>query len=100
MDAQEIAVGWWPGSPSYPRAAFYAYAHPAPEGLRDADVSPGRWDDALGEFVLDWDDVLRSPDPHATALAFAHATAAHACRVCGWEPTLAASLGGNPPPVA
>ena len=34
MDAQEIAVGWWPGDPRYPRAAFYAYAHPAPDGLR------------------------------------------------------------------
>ena len=30
MDAQEIAVGWWPGDPRYGNAAFYAYAHPAP----------------------------------------------------------------------
>jgi hypothetical protein len=100
MDAQEIAVGWWPGSPTYPRAAFYAYAHPAPEGFGDADVSPGRWDEALGEFVLDWDDVVRSPDPQEAALGFARATAAHACVRCGWEPALAASLGGDPPPVA
>ena len=34
MDAQEVAVGWWPGDPRYPKAAFYAYAHPAPDGLR------------------------------------------------------------------
>ena len=27
-----IAVGWWPGDARYPRAAFYAYAHPAPDG--------------------------------------------------------------------
>ena len=29
MDAQEVAVGWWPGDPRYGSAAFYAYVHPA-----------------------------------------------------------------------
>src|SRR5436190_14731231 len=28
MDAQEVAVGWWPGDERYDKAAFYAYAHP------------------------------------------------------------------------
>ena len=32
MDSQEIAVGWWPGDARHDRAAFYAYAHPAPPG--------------------------------------------------------------------
>ena len=46
MDAQEVAVGWWPGDPRYGKAAFYAYAHPAPEGFADAKLSPApaRWD--------------------------------------------------------
>ena len=30
MDAQEVAIGWWPGDGRYGKAAFYAYAHPAP----------------------------------------------------------------------
>ena len=66
MDAQEVAVGWWPGDPRYDKAAFYAYAHPAPEGFADARRSPprpARWDGALGEYVLDWDDVCASDDP-------------------------------------
>ena len=73
MDAQEVAVGWWPGDPRYGKAAFYAYAHPAPEGFAGASLSvPGaRWDTSLGEYVLDWDDVRRSADPHAMALEFA-----------------------------
>src|SRR5581483_3318744 len=40
MDAQEVAVGWWPGDPRYPKAAFYAYAHPAVDGLAHAALAP------------------------------------------------------------
>ena len=32
-NAQQIEVGWWPGDDRYPRAAFYAYAYPPPEGF-------------------------------------------------------------------
>src|SRR5947209_6491259 len=38
MDAQEVAIGWWPGDPRYGQAAFYAYAHPAPDGFAGAGV--------------------------------------------------------------
>src|SRR6476646_7075686 len=49
MDAQEVAVGWWPGDARYPKAAFYAYAHPAPDGFEDATLRPAaaHWDSAL-----------------------------------------------------
>jgi hypothetical protein len=101
MDVQEVAVGWWPGDPRYPKAAFYAYAHPAPENYADATLEPGaaRWDAALGEFVLDWQDVCASPDPHAAALAFARSAFRHSCAICGWDPQLPASAEGDPPPV-
>jgi Family of unknown function (DUF5996) len=101
MDAQDVAVGWWPGDARYPRAAFYAYAHPAPEDFGTARLSPSaaRWEPSLGEYVLDWDDVRASPDPHATALEFARSAVRHACLVCGWDPALAASVEGTPPPL-
>jgi hypothetical protein len=99
MDSQEVAVGWWPGSANYPRAAFYAYVHPSPNAFADADLAPGRWDVDLGEFVLDWDVVLTSADPHATALAFARSATRHGCALCDWDPTLASSLEGRPPPL-
>jgi hypothetical protein len=102
MDAQEVAVGWWPGDPRYGKAAFYAYAHPAPEGFAGGLVSPpqARWDPALGEYILDWDDVRSKPDPHAVGLEFARSVFRHACAVCEWDPALPASAEGTPPPVA
>jgi hypothetical protein len=71
-DDRELAVGWWPGEPKHPNAAFYAYAAPAPEGFEEAQLSPApaRWDAELGEFILDWDDVVAADDPHALALEF------------------------------
>jgi hypothetical protein len=101
MDAQEIAIGWWPGDRNYPKAAFYAYAHPAEEGFADGVLSPAaaHWDTALGEFVLDWDDVRSAPDPHAAALEFARSAFRHACAACRWDGRLAASADGVPPPV-
>ncbi len=101
MDSQEVAIGWWPGNPGYPKAAFYGYAHPAPEGFAGAEISPppARWDGVLGEYVLDWSEVCASADPHATAVEFAHSVFRHACLVCGWDPALLASAEGSPPPV-
>ncbi len=99
MDAQEVAVGWWPGDTRYAKAAFYAYAHPAPSGFAGARLSAGRWDDTLGEYVLDWDDICSTPDPHQAALDFAHSAFHHACTVCEWDPGLLASAEGSPPPV-
>jgi hypothetical protein len=102
MDAQEVAVGWWPGDPSYHKAAFYAYAHPRPEGFADATPSPAgaRWEPGLGEYVLDWELACASPDPHQAGVEFAQSVFSHACMVSGWDPALAGSAQGTPPPLA
>jgi hypothetical protein len=101
MDSQDVAVGWWPGDARYGKAAFYAYTHPAPEGYGGATLSPAptRWDEGMGLYVLDWDDVRSSADPHAVALEFARSAFRHACTVCEWDPSLLASAEGTPPPV-
>jgi hypothetical protein len=101
MDSQEVAVGWWPGDARYGKAAFYAYAHPAPPGFETATLSPAeaRWEPAVGEYLLDAEDLSSSPDPRASALAFARSAFQHACAVCGWDPRLSASARGSPPPV-
>ena len=77
-------------------------AHPAPAGFAAATLTPeaARWDATLGEYVLDWDDVRAASDPHAAGVEFARSAFRHACVVCEWDPGLAASAEGAPPPVA
>ena len=101
MDSQEVAVGWWPGDPNYGKAAYYAYAHPAPPGFEGATLAPAaaRWDSNLGEYVLDDDDVWQSSAPREDAIQFARSAFQHACLVCGWDPDLAASAESTPPPI-
>jgi hypothetical protein len=101
MDAQEVAIGWWPGDPRHDQAAFYAYAHPAPEGFAQLTLSPpaAHWDAALGEYIMEWDDVCSAPDPFAAALEFARSSFRQACTACAWDMTLAASADGTPPPL-
>jgi Family of unknown function (DUF5996) len=102
MDAQEVAIGWWPGDARHTKAAFYAYAHPAPEGFSNATLAPAaaHWDGDLGEYILDWDDVRNAPDVRASGLDFALSAFRHACTVCNWAPALLASAEGTPPPIS
>src|SRR5918994_6303734 len=50
MDAQDVAVGWWPGDPRHPGAAFYSYTHPAPESFGEGRLSPdaAHWEPDMG----------------------------------------------------
>jgi Family of unknown function (DUF5996) len=100
-DAEQAAVGWWPGDARYRKAAFFAFAYPAPPGFEQATLFPAeaRWDADLGEYILDWDDVRAAAEPHAAVLEFAHSAFRHAYTVCGWDPALGASAEGQPPPV-
>jgi hypothetical protein len=102
MDAQEIAVGWWPGDVRHPTAAFYAYAHPRPDGFGQHALDPAaaRWDEALGEYILEWDDVRSAPEQYETALEFTRSAFRHACVACQWDEGLAASGDGRYPPVS
>lgn len=100
-NAQLIEIGWWPGDARYPKAAFYGFASPAADGLDSASLSPAaaHWDEQMGEYLLNWEDVRTSVDPRRDALDFGVSVARHACSVCDWDAALAASVDGVPPPV-
>src|SRR5436309_2441933 len=89
MDAEEVAVGWWPGDARYGHPAFYAYAHPPRDGFADAPMSPGRWDGGLGEYLLDWDEARSAPEPQGVAVDFARRAFRHACAGREWDDALA-----------
>jgi hypothetical protein len=101
-DAQQVEIGWWPGDARYPQPAFFGFAFPAPDSFATATLSPpsARWDTVLGEYLLDWADVVAASDPHETALTFGRSVVAHACAVCEWDPVLARSAQSDPPPLS
>ena len=83
---EESSAGFWPGSDSFPQAAFYSYAYPEPAGYRDRAVTAGGYFDAkLGEFILPYDAVRAAADPDALLLDFLQATYAAAADTGGWD---------------
>jgi hypothetical protein len=82
MDAQEVAVGWWPGDARYGSGVLRLRAPGAGRVRARCPAPPARaGTPSLGEYILDWDDVRAHPDPHAAALEFARSAFRHACAV-------------------
>jgi hypothetical protein len=96
MNEEMIEVGWWSGSVAYPKPAFYGFAYPQPKGIERANVSPAsaRWEPAMGEFLLDYDDLRKSKDADADLLAFFESTYKAGAEHAGWDPNLVGS--GSP----
>ena len=80
------SAGFWPGSESFPEAAFYSYAYPEPPGFREATIPQGAsFDAALGEFVLPYETVRAAGDPDALLLDFLQATYGAAADAANWD---------------
>ncbi len=96
MDSQQSEIGFWAGSEKYPRPAYYAFTYPKPAGLEKASVQPAaaRWNEALGEFLLDYDTVRTSKDPASTILAFLNSASDVGAELAGWDRGL---LSHGPP---
>ena len=83
---QVISAGFWPGNGGYGRAAFYAYAAPAPDGLENAVLKgKGGFNARMGEFILDYADARDSEDPADTVLEFLQETYSAAADLAKWE---------------
>lgn len=93
MNEEQIEVGWWSGSSAYPRPAFFSFTYPQPEGIASAQVSPpgSRWDSAMGEFVLDCDDLRKAQNPDRELLSFFESTYQVGAERAGWDPNLVGS---------
>jgi len=82
-----ISVGFWPGSGAVSDAAFYAYCAPEPQGFRSALVLPdsASYKEALGEYILMYEDLCRAPDPKRALLDFAQTTYEAGATLAGWN---------------
>lgn len=83
------SCGFWPGSEQAPRAVFYAYAYPEPEGFSTSKVAPtgASYSSELKEFVLPYEEVRQSPSPDETLLQFLQSTYEAAADSGAWDRT-------------
>ena len=82
-----ISCGFWPGSGPIQGPAFYSYCVPAPEGLDQQTIHPGRafYSGELGEFILLYDEMRRAGSPDATLLEFLQSTYDVSANLAKWD---------------
>jgi Family of unknown function (DUF5996) len=91
------SAGFWPGNQAFPHAAFYSYAYPEPAGFRDRRMPAGaRFESALGEFILPYEEVRATQDPDALLLDFLSATYAAAADGGHWDRRALECAYGSP----
>ena len=68
-------------------AAFYSYAAPEPQGLKDERARPdaASYNRDLGEFLLMYDDVRKAESPTASLLEFCQSTYEAAATLGKWD---------------
>ena len=81
------SVGFWPGGGNVQGAAFYSYAAPEPQGLKDERARPDAacYNRDLGEFLLMYDDVRKAESPTASLLEFCESTYEAAATLGKWD---------------
>jgi hypothetical protein len=81
------SAGFWPGSGSLLKPAFYAYTTPAPAGIQSAAVRPpsAHFDAGLGEFILLYDDLRSAAQPEAALLEFLQSSYQAGADLAGWD---------------
>lgn len=81
------SAGFWPGGGGVDEPMFYSYAYPTPDGFSGHAVDPpeARFDEALGEFLLSYADVIASDDPEAMLMSFLQSTYAVAAETGNWD---------------
>ena len=81
------SAGFWPGGEGLEAPVFYAYAYPTPEGFKGAPLRPAaaRWEPAMGEFVLPYEEMRRAADPDGALLDFLQSTYEAAADLGRWD---------------
>jgi hypothetical protein len=81
------SCGFWPGAQMYPHPVFYAYAYPEPAGFASSPTgtSPCFYTQEIGEYLLPYEEVRKSPSPDDMILDFCQSTYEAAADNAGWD---------------
>ena len=81
------SCGFWPGSEDFPQPAFYAYCYPTPEDFGRQTVLPAEafYSEEMGEFLLPYEAVQKSPNPQEALMNFLQSTYEAAAITGNWD---------------
>ena len=84
---ENFSCGFWHGSLSYPKPAFYAYIYPALPELENLKLKTqaGSYNTQLGEFILDYDEIVKSDEPENKILDFMNSAYEICAEKAGWD---------------
>jgi len=90
------SAGFWPGGGGIDYAAFYSYAYPTSPQFQSHSVSVGAFNEALGEFILPYEELRKAADPDATLLSFLQSTYEAAAESAQWNRSELERTPGRP----
>jgi hypothetical protein len=84
---ENFSFGFWPGDQKYMAPAFYSYLYPAPMGIEKSNIKPKNalFDKNLGEFILPYEELRKSPNPEEDIRQFLQSTYNESTRIAGWD---------------
>jgi hypothetical protein len=90
MDVAQVEAGFWAGNDAYPRPAYFSFTYPQPAGIERSNILPAyaRFDQTLGEFLLDYDDLRQSHDPDQDLFDFFESSYQAGTKLAKWDTTL------------
>lgn len=81
------SFGFWPGSNAHPTPVYYAYIYPNTPEFQHQKIQPDTayWNENMGEFMLNYEDVQTSSNPSETLHSFLQSSYEAACKVSDWD---------------
>ncbi len=81
------SAGFWPGGGDIKGPAFYSYTTPEPAGFKTAAVLPkaASYQQAIGEFLLMYDDIRSAGAPESDLMDFLQSTYEAGANLAGWD---------------
>jgi len=84
---ENFSIGFWPGNETFPKAIFYSYLYPAPISIESLKINPNAasFNTALGEFILEYEEVCKSATPEKMIIDFLNSTYEESAKLAEWD---------------